>query len=96
MDEQKHVTICLPERLLQAIDTAAAAENLSRSECMERAMTWYLLNARRRAAFSRMRQGYREMACLNLTLAEECLPLECECDCLSVSRETISWTRRAE
>ena len=96
MDEQKQITICLPERLLQAIDAAATAEHLSRSACMERAMAWYLVSVHRREVFSRMRQGYREMAGLNLTLAEECLPLECECDCMEASREVLSWIRRAE
>lgn len=96
MDKQKQVTISLPVRLLQAIDAAANAEHLSRSACMEQAIAWYLVSIRRREVFSRMRQGYREMAGLNLTLAEECLPLECECDCVETSCEVLSWIRRAE
>lgn len=96
VDKQKQVTICLPVRLVEAIDAAAEAENLSRSACMEHAIAWYLVSIRRREVFSRMRQGYREMAGLNLTLAEECLPLESECDCMETSCEILSWIRRVE
>lgn len=94
MDEQRQITICLPARLLQAIDSAAQAEHLSRNACMERALAWYLVNIHRREVFSQMRQGYREMAGLNLTLAEESLPLECECESMDASVEILTWSRQ--
>ena len=94
MDEQRQITICLPERLLQAMDSVAEAEQLSRNACMERALAWYLVNVHRREVFSQMRQGYREMAGLNLTLAEESLPLECECESIGASVEIMTWSRQ--
>ncbi len=88
MSGQKYVTICLSEDLLRAIDTAAESEQLTRNECVERAMSWYLLSIRRRERFCVMRRGYQEMGMLNLNLAEECLPAECECDCLTTAHDS--------
>ncbi len=93
MNGQKYVTICIPEELLRAIDTAAESEKLSRNECVERAMSWYLLSIRRRERFCVMRRGYQEMGRLNLTMAEECLPAECECECLTPSHDGAAWLR---
>ena len=90
--------VCLnygkPNEKRLSIVTVAEAEQLSRNACMERALAWYLVNVHRREVFSQMRQGYREMAGLNLTLAEESLPLECECESMGASVEILTWSRQ--
>lgn len=71
MPELRRIMISIPNNLLQEIDGIIAMEKLSRSQFVRDAMRLYIEERRRKAVYEVMRQGYQEMAGINLALAEE-------------------------
>ncbi len=71
MDNLKRVMVSLPASLLAEVDGFIQQEKGNRSQFIREAMRLYLEDLRRRELRERMRQGYREMAGLNLFLANE-------------------------
>jgi CopG family transcriptional regulator/antitoxin EndoAI len=64
--------ICLPSNLLEQVDEAVRELQGSRSQFVREAMRFYLMERRRLRLREELIEGYREMAKLNLQLAEEC------------------------
>lgn len=67
----RRIMICIPNSLLQEIDSIIVTEKLSRSQVVREAICLYSAECKRKAARSMMTKGYQEMSIINLTLAEE-------------------------
>lgn len=78
MAELKRIMISIPDHLLQEIDSVAAVEKITRSQCMRNAMRLYIEDRKKKAVLENMRKGYQEMAAINLTLAEEGLYVDAD------------------
>ncbi len=74
----KRIMISLPDTLLAEVDGIAATDRLNRSEFIREAMRFYITERRRRLLREQMKNGYLEMAKINLTLAIENYSLESE------------------
>jgi len=68
--ESKKIAVCLPDTLLKEIDDMVCLECSNRSEFIRNAMRFYIQEIKKNSAIERMRNGYIEMAEINLTLAE--------------------------
>jgi CopG family transcriptional regulator/antitoxin EndoAI len=78
--ELKRIMITVPTNLLQEVDGMVALEKGSRSEFIREALNRFLEERKRRELRDRMKNGYLEMARINLELAEEGLPSEDDTD----------------
>lgn len=77
MGELKRIMITVPAALLQEVDGMVALEKgKNRSEFVREALHRFLEDRKRRELRDRMKNGYLEMAGINLQLAEEGLPTE--------------------
>jgi CopG family transcriptional regulator/antitoxin EndoAI len=74
----KRIMISLPESLLEEVDDFAMLEKRNRSEFIREAMKLYITERRRRVLREQMKNGYQEMARINLSLAEENYDVENE------------------
>ncbi len=70
MSQLKKVLITVPDSLLEAVDSAAKVANINRSELVREAMKLYLSERKKRSRKEELKNGYQEMAELNLSLAE--------------------------
>lgn len=84
MTRAKRIVVSVPPQLLQELDGFLAVENQSRSDLIREAVRLYLTERKRRAMRENLKRGYREMATINLTLAEE--GLAAEVDSLSLTQ----------
>ncbi|NLI14258.1 CopG family ribbon-helix-helix protein [Pelotomaculum propionicicum] len=80
MTQVKRIMISLPDSLLAEVDGIAATDRLNRSEFIREAMRFYITERRRRLLREQMKNGYLEMAKINLTLAIESYSLESEAE----------------
>ncbi|WP_201721911.1 CopG family ribbon-helix-helix protein [Desulfotomaculum copahuensis] len=78
MAQVKRIMISLPDSLLAEMDGIVARERLNRSELIREAMRLYIGERKRRQLREQMKQGYLEMAKINLALAVEQYRLEVE------------------
>ncbi|WP_257351829.1 CopG family ribbon-helix-helix protein [Pseudalkalibacillus decolorationis] len=76
----KRIVISLPEQLIEEVDGAIMNENLNRSEFIHQATKMYLRERQSRHIRETMRQGYMEMAKINLNIASEAFLAEEEAD----------------
>lgn len=67
----KKVMVSLPDSLLKEVDGILAKENKNRSEFIREAMKLYLMERRRNEIRENLKNGYLQMAQINLQLAEE-------------------------
>jgi CopG family transcriptional regulator/antitoxin EndoAI len=68
--------ISLPDSLLEEVDGVAEDKNQNRSEFIREAMKLYITELRRKEIRRKMKQGYLEMANINLELAEDNISIE--------------------
>lgn len=78
MPEVKKILISVPETLLQEVDNLVSCENLSRSRLIQRAVMFYIKEQKKAQRLEQMKNGYREMADINLSLAEICFQADCQ------------------
>ncbi|GGH87628.1 CopG family transcriptional regulator/antitoxin EndoAI [Pullulanibacillus pueri] len=76
----KEIVIELPQYLLQELDGVARQDNMNRSEFLHRAVRMYLRERSKRHIRESMRQGYMEMAKINLNIASEAFLAEEEAE----------------
>ncbi|MFC0190421.1 CopG family ribbon-helix-helix protein [Fictibacillus aquaticus] len=77
----KRIVVSLPQQLLSEVDRVIQKENLDRSEFIHQATEMYLREKKNKRQFrDEMRQGYMEMAKINLKIASEAFLLEEEAD----------------
>ena len=70
MAETKRIMISLPDTLLEEIDGIVCIEKKNRSEFIREAMKLYIRERKKVQIKEKMKTGYREMAKINLGLAE--------------------------
>ncbi|WP_425447117.1 CopG family ribbon-helix-helix protein [Dethiothermospora halolimnae] len=70
MAETKRIMISLPDSLLEEIDGIVSIEKKNRSEFIREAMKLYIRERKKMEIREELKTGYREMAQLNLALAE--------------------------
>jgi CopG family transcriptional regulator / antitoxin EndoAI len=68
--ESKRIIVSLPDSLLREVDCIVAIEKKNRSEFIREAMKLYIREMRKNEVRENMKRGYREMAGINLALAE--------------------------
>lgn len=76
----KRIMISIPQNLLQEVDGLVKKENSNRSELIRQAMKMYLRERKKRHIRETMKQGYMEMANINLNMASEAFQAEEEAD----------------
>ncbi|GGE34400.1 antitoxin EndoAI [Pullulanibacillus camelliae] len=76
----KEIIVELPHHLLQELDGVARQDNMNRSEFLHRAVRMYLRERNKRHIRESMRQGYMEMAKINLNIASEAFLAEEEAE----------------
>ncbi len=78
MAEQKKILVSVPRAFLAEIDAFILSEEISRSEFVRRALTFYMEERRREKIRLQMEQGYREMGEINLEIACACFHADTE------------------
>ncbi|MCX7920996.1 MAG: ribbon-helix-helix protein, CopG family [Clostridia bacterium] len=78
MAQLRKILISLPDNLLKEIDTLVSIEKTNRSEFVREAMKLYLREKRKIGMRDQMKKGYKEMAEINIKLAEMCFDADNE------------------
>ena len=76
----REIVVTLPQHLVQEMDGVARMDNVNRSEILNRAVDLYLRERSKKHIRESMRQGYMEMAKINLNIASEAFLAEEEAD----------------
>ncbi len=76
MSQLKKVLITVPDALLAQVDSVAKDENVNRSEFVREAMKMYLREKKKQSVAEQMKNGYQEMADINLNIAKMCFDAE--------------------
>ncbi|HET7579384.1 MAG TPA: antitoxin [Bacillales bacterium] len=76
----KEIVISLPQQLLNEVDGIIRQENVNRDELIHQATKMYLRERKKRHIRESMRQGYMEMAKINLNIASEAFLAEEEAE----------------
>lgn len=92
MAESKRIMISLPESLLAEVDGIVTVENRNRSEFIREAINSILHERRRKGIREQMRNGYLEMAQLNLAICRELFNVEQEV-VLYYGETSVEWRR---
>lgn len=74
------IVISLPQQLLNEVDGIMRQENVNRNELIHQATKMYLRERRKSHIRESMRQGYMEMAKINLNIASEAFLAEEEAE----------------
>jgi CopG family transcriptional regulator / antitoxin EndoAI len=74
----KKILISLPDNLLKEIDSLVSLENTNRSEFVRKATILYIREKKKLEMIEKMKKGYKEMAEINLRLAESCIDADNE------------------
>lgn len=74
----KRIMISIPEQLLEEVDGLVSLEKRNRSEFIREATKLYIAEKKKRRMRDQMKQGYQEMAQINLKLAAENYEIENE------------------
>jgi CopG family transcriptional regulator/antitoxin EndoAI len=90
--ESKRIIISLPESLLAEVDGIVTIENRNRSEFIREAIISILHERRKNGIREQMRNGYLEMAQLNLAISRELYNIEQEVF-LYYDEENVEWRR---
>ena len=70
MAELKKILVSLPDSLLREVDEIVAMEETNRSEFVREAMRLYIRERHKIELREKMRQGYEEMAMINVEWTE--------------------------
>lgn len=92
MTESKRIMISLPEGLLAEVDGIVTIENRNRSEFIREAIISILHERRKKGIREQMRNGYLEMAQLNLAICRELFNVEQEV-ILYYEENNVEWRR---
>lgn len=78
MAQFKKILISLPDNLLKEIDSLVTLENTNRSEFVRKATILYIREKKKLEMREMMKKGYKEMAEINLHIAESCIDADNE------------------
>ncbi|MFT8873110.1 MAG: antitoxin [Sporolactobacillus sp.] len=76
----REIVLSLPQHVLNEIDGVASRDQVNRTELLHRAIRMYLRERNKGNVRELMRQGYREMAKINLNIASEAFLAEEEAE----------------
>lgn len=76
MPASKRIIVTLSEILLSEVDQVTCLENKNRSDLVREALQFYVDKRKREVLVEQMKNGYLEMARINLTLACELFNLD--------------------
>ena len=79
--QYKKILISIPHNLLEELDTMVSNEKTNRSMLVSEAMHLYIREKRKIELRDKMKNGYEEMAEINLRLAEGCLRADSDQEC---------------
>lgn len=79
MAETKKIMVCVPNSLLEEVDYIVKLEKRNRSEFIREAMKAYLRERKRMEMRESMKNGYKDMATLNLIYAEMGIDVDLNC-----------------
>ncbi len=79
MAETKRIMVCVPNSLLEEIDYIVKMEKRNRSEFIREAMKAYLRERKRMEMREFMKNGYKDMAAINLIYAEMGMDIDLSC-----------------
>ncbi|HHV63686.1 MAG TPA: CopG family transcriptional regulator [Peptococcaceae bacterium] len=71
MAETRRIVVCLPESIIEEVDDIVSMEKKDRSDFIKEAIYTVLMERRKAGIREQMRQGYVEMAQINLSLARD-------------------------
>ncbi len=71
MASLKRIVVSVPDQLLREVDGLVAMERWNRSALIREAVRIYVEERKKRDMREQLKRGYREMARINLALAEE-------------------------
>lgn len=77
---EQNIVVTLSQQLLNEVDGVIQQEQLDRNELIAQATRMYLRERKKRHTRETMRQGYMEMAKINLNLASEAFLAEEEAE----------------
>ncbi|WP_263623097.1 MULTISPECIES: CopG family ribbon-helix-helix protein [Bacillales] len=77
---KKSIVVTLPQHILNEVDGIIQQEQVDRNEFISQATTMYIRERKKRQIRDAMRQGYMEMAKINLNLAAEAFLVEEEAE----------------
>jgi CopG family transcriptional regulator/antitoxin EndoAI len=69
--QTKRIMISVPNKLLEEVDQVVQESNGNRSQFIREAVHWYILHKKRAVLREQLKNGYQNMAAINLLLAEE-------------------------
>lgn len=81
MAQYKKILISIPDNLLVELDSIASNEKTNRSMLVREAMNLYIREKHKIELRDKMRNGYEQMAEINLRLAEGCLGIDNDQEC---------------
>ena len=81
MAQYKKILISIPNNLLEELDSIVSSEKTNRSMLVREAMNLYIREKHKIELRDKMRNGYEEMAEINLRLAEGCLGADNDQQC---------------
>lgn len=79
MAECKKIIVTVPDSLLNDMDSFAEFDGVSRSEMIRKAMNEYISGRKKKNLREQLKNGYEEMAAINIEWAENCLDADNEC-----------------
>jgi len=79
MAETKKIMVCVPDSLLEEVDYIVKLEKRNRSEFIREAMKAYLRERKRMEMRESMKNGYKDMAAINLVYAEMGIDVDLSC-----------------
>ncbi|MEE1224837.1 MAG: ribbon-helix-helix protein, CopG family [Clostridia bacterium] len=79
MAECKRIMVTVPDSLLNDVDCLAKCDGISRNEMIREAVSEYITGRKNRNLREQLKNGYEEMAAINIEWAENCLEADNEC-----------------
>ena len=79
MAECKKIIVTVPDSLLNDMDSFAEFDGVSRSEMIRKVMNEYISGRKKKNLREQLKNGYEEMAAINIEWAENCLDADNEC-----------------
>jgi len=81
LSQYKKILISIPDNLLEELDNMVSNEKTNRSMLVREAMNLYIREKHKIELREKMKNGYEEMAEINLRLAEVCLGADNDQQC---------------
>lgn len=78
LSQLKKIMVSVPDNLLKEVDSIVSLDKINRSELVRKAMKLYIRERKQMELRDCMKNGYEQMAEINIKLAELCLEADNE------------------